>query len=119
MGHTIPRTYFGHCPKKFLREGIQRLTGCTIERAYVDKGYRGYDAPDPNPFYSGCCVGPRKRFRLLLPEVVCRVPCILTSLEESLAADRMRADSELTDVGEGACDSQHCWKPLGGALHDT
>jgi hypothetical protein len=50
MGHTIPRTYFGHGPKKSLREGIQRLTGCTIERAYVDKGYRGYDAPDPNPF---------------------------------------------------------------------
>ena len=35
-------------------EGAQRLTGCTIERAYVDKGYRGHDAPNPRRvFISG------------------------------------------------------------------
>ena len=35
-------------------EGAQRLTGLQIERAYVDKGYRGHDAPDPRRvFISG------------------------------------------------------------------
>src|SRR5207248_10719312 len=28
-------------------EATQRLTGREIERAYVDKGYRGHDAPNP------------------------------------------------------------------------
>src|SRR5690348_16820682 len=28
-------------------DGAQRLTGCQIERVYVDKGYRGHDAPHP------------------------------------------------------------------------
>lgn len=38
--------YDGHT----LRDVIDRtetLTGCAIERAYVDKGYRGHDAQDP------------------------------------------------------------------------
>src|SRR5262244_4002753 len=35
-------------------EGAQRLTGLQIERAYVDKGYRGHDAPNPRRvFISG------------------------------------------------------------------
>jgi IS5 family transposase len=35
-------------------EGAQRLTGCQIERVYVDKGYRGHDAPNPRRvFISG------------------------------------------------------------------
>jgi IS5 family transposase len=35
-------------------EGTERLTGCQIERAYVDKGYRGHDAPNPHRvFISG------------------------------------------------------------------
>jgi IS5 family transposase len=35
-------------------EDTQRLTGRQIERAYVDKGYRGHDAPKPRSvFISG------------------------------------------------------------------
>ena len=35
-------------------EDTQRLTGREIERAYVDKGYRGHDAPKPRRvFISG------------------------------------------------------------------
>jgi hypothetical protein len=35
-------------------EDTQRLTGRQIERAYVDKGYRGHDAPNPRRvFISG------------------------------------------------------------------
>jgi IS5 family transposase len=35
-------------------EATQKLTGCAIERAYVDKGYRGHDAPHPcRVFISG------------------------------------------------------------------
>jgi transposase, IS5 family len=35
-------------------EATQRLTGREIERAYVDKGYRGHDAPNPRRvFISG------------------------------------------------------------------
>ena len=45
--------YDGHT----LRDVIDRteaLTGCAIERAYVDKGYRGHDAQDPRRvFISG------------------------------------------------------------------
>jgi hypothetical protein len=32
----------------------EKLTGCAIERAYVDKGYRGHDAANPRRvFISG------------------------------------------------------------------
>src|SRR5258707_4519794 len=45
--------YDGHT----LRDVIDRtetLTGCPIERAYVDKGYRGHDAQNPRRvFISG------------------------------------------------------------------
>lgn len=37
-----------------LRDVIDRtekLTGCAIERAYVDKGYRGHDAPNPRRIF--------------------------------------------------------------------
>ena len=42
--------YDGHT----LRDVIDRtetLTGCAIERAYVDKGYRGHDAQNPRRVY--------------------------------------------------------------------
>ena len=43
-GHTLPTAI----------EDTQRLTGRQIERAYVDKGYRGHDAPKPRRvFISG------------------------------------------------------------------
>ena len=38
--------YDGHTLRAAL-EDTQRLTGREIERAYVDKGYRGHDAPEP------------------------------------------------------------------------
>ena len=35
-------------------EGTEKLTGREIERAYVDKGYRGHNAPNPHRvFISG------------------------------------------------------------------
>jgi len=45
--------YDGHTLKTAI-EDTERLTGCSIERAYVDKGYRGHDAADPHHvFISG------------------------------------------------------------------
>jgi len=45
--------YDGHTLRAVL-EDTQKLTGCEIERAYVDKGYRGHDAPNPRRvFISG------------------------------------------------------------------
>jgi IS5 family transposase len=45
--------YDGHTLRDVLA-GTERLTGCQIERAYVDKGYRGHDAENPRRvFISG------------------------------------------------------------------
>jgi transposase, IS5 family len=45
--------YDGHTLRAAI-EGTERLTGRAIERAYVDKGYRGHDAPNPHRvFISG------------------------------------------------------------------
>jgi len=45
--------YDGHTLRAAI-EDTQRLTGREIERAYVDKGYRGHDAPKPRSvFISG------------------------------------------------------------------
>jgi transposase, IS5 family len=32
-------------------EATERLTGCAIERGYVDKGYRGHDTPNPRRIF--------------------------------------------------------------------
>ena len=45
--------YDGHTLRAVIEE-TQKLTGREIERAYVDKGYRGHDAPHPRRvFISG------------------------------------------------------------------
>jgi transposase, IS5 family len=45
--------YDGHTLRATI-EDTERLTGREIERAYVDKGYRGHDAPNPRRvFISG------------------------------------------------------------------
>ena len=45
--------YDGHTLRDVI-EDTQKLTGCEIERAYVDKGYRGHDAHNPGRvFISG------------------------------------------------------------------
>ena len=45
--------YDGHTLKEVIEE-TQALTGREIERVYVDKGYRGHDAPKPlRVFLSG------------------------------------------------------------------
>ena len=45
--------YDGHTLGAVI-EATERLTGREIERAYVDKGYRGHDAPNPRRvFISG------------------------------------------------------------------
>jgi IS5 family transposase len=45
--------YDGHTLRAVI-EDTERLTGREIERAYVDKGYRGHDAPNPHRvFISG------------------------------------------------------------------
>ena len=45
--------YDGHTLRAVI-EDTQRLTGREIERVYVDKGYRGHDAPKPRSvFISG------------------------------------------------------------------
>ncbi|MCP1838629.1 hypothetical protein ACVIHI_000009 [Bradyrhizobium sp. USDA 4524] len=40
--------YDGHTLRDVL-DRTETLTGCAIERAYVDKGYRGHDAQNPLP----------------------------------------------------------------------
>jgi len=42
--------YDGHTLKHVIEE-TEALTGREIERAYVDKGYAGHDAPKPNRVY--------------------------------------------------------------------
>ena len=45
--------YDGHTLAEVMKE-TEALTGCSIERAYVDKGYRGHNAPQPRRvFISG------------------------------------------------------------------
>ena len=45
--------YDGHTLGAVI-EGTERLTGCEIERAYVDKGYRGHETTNPRRvFISG------------------------------------------------------------------
>jgi IS5 family transposase len=45
--------YDGHTLRDVI-DAAQKLTGCEIERAYVDKGYRGHDARNPRRvFISG------------------------------------------------------------------
>src|SRR5437588_6206722 len=45
--------YDRHTPREGI-EDTERLTGCAIERAYVDKGYRGHHTPNPRRvFMSG------------------------------------------------------------------
>jgi IS5 family transposase len=41
-----PNPYDGHALRTIIEE-TQKLTGRDIDRAYVDKGYRGHDAPKP------------------------------------------------------------------------
>ncbi len=41
----------GHTLRSAI-ENTERLTGREIERAYVDKGYRGHDAPNPHRVFS-------------------------------------------------------------------
>jgi transposase, IS5 family len=42
--------YDGHTLAAVV-EATERLTGCTIERGYVDKGYRGHDTPNPRRIF--------------------------------------------------------------------
>ena len=45
--------YDGHTLREVM-EDTQKLTGCEIERGYVDKGYRGHDTENPRRvFVSG------------------------------------------------------------------
>jgi IS5 family transposase len=45
--------YDGHALRHII-DDTETLTGCAIERAYVDKGYRGHDAQNPRRvFISG------------------------------------------------------------------
>jgi IS5 family transposase len=45
--------YDGHTLRDVI-DDTQKLTGCEIERSYVDKGYRGHDAQNPRRvFISG------------------------------------------------------------------
>ena len=51
--HSSHGIYDGHTLRAAI-EDTQRLTGREIERVYVDKGYRGHDAPHPRRvFISG------------------------------------------------------------------
>jgi IS5 family transposase len=42
--------YDGHTLKAVI-EDTQKLTGCEIERGYVDKGYRGHDTVNPRRIF--------------------------------------------------------------------
>jgi IS5 family transposase len=59
--------YDGHTLRDIL-EDTQRLTGREIERAYVDKGYRGHDAANPRRvFISGQKRGVFGRIKRVAP----------------------------------------------------
>jgi len=48
---TLPgNPYDGHTLGAVI-EGTEKLTGCAIERAYVDKGYRGHRAANPRRIF--------------------------------------------------------------------
>ena len=42
--------YDGHTLARVI-EDTERLTGCAIERGYVDKGYRGHDTSNPRRIF--------------------------------------------------------------------
>ena len=51
---TLPGNPYDGYTLGTVIEATERLTGREIERAYVDKGYRGHDAPNPRRvFISG------------------------------------------------------------------
>jgi len=43
--------YDGHTLSGVI-DATEKLTGCAIERAYVDKGYRGHDTANPHRVFS-------------------------------------------------------------------
>jgi IS5 family transposase len=48
---ALPSTpYNGHTLCAVI-DATEKLTGCAIERAYVDKGYRDHDAANPRRFF--------------------------------------------------------------------
>jgi transposase, IS5 family len=48
---TLPSNpYDGHTLATVI-DATERLTGCTIERGYVDKGFRGHDTPNPRRIF--------------------------------------------------------------------
>ena len=48
---TLPgNPYDGHTLADVIAT-TERLTGCSIERAYVDKGYRGHKTDNPRRSY--------------------------------------------------------------------
>jgi IS5 family transposase len=48
---TLPgNPYDGHTLANII-DATERLTGCSIERGYVDKGDRGHDTPDPRRIF--------------------------------------------------------------------
>jgi IS5 family transposase len=55
---ALPRNpYDGHTLAEVI-EATETLTGCAIQRAYVDKGYRGHQTPNPHRvFYLGPAAG--------------------------------------------------------------
>jgi hypothetical protein len=54
VGGRSRRTSIARHTLRAVIEDTQKLTGCEIERAYVDKGYRGHEAPNPRRvFISG------------------------------------------------------------------
>jgi IS5 family transposase len=44
------KPYDGHILREVI-EDTQKLTGCAIERGYVDKGYRGHDTENPRRIF--------------------------------------------------------------------
>src|SRR4051795_3490651 len=53
--------YDGH-PLAAVIEETEKLTGCEVERAYVDKGYRGHETANPRGVFI-----PRQKRRVLSP----------------------------------------------------
>jgi transposase, IS5 family len=48
---TLPgNPYDGHTLKAVI-EDTEKFTGCAIERAFVDKGYRGHDVENPHRIF--------------------------------------------------------------------
>jgi len=84
--------YDGHTLRTVIEE-TQKLTGREIESAYVDKGYRGHDAPKPLRVF---CAGQRRGVHGIIKRELRRRPAIEPVIGHLKASHRMAATATIS-----------------------